>query len=399
MKKIIVLFSIILACVFAGCDKSNVTDENVQDGDCLVTINPIGEISTSESPMTKASSSTNDIYLVQVYKGTDSYAIGYFDNLESMRLYLKQGSSYEIIVAMVKDAKTLLGSRYNASQNSINNSYEEYDTFDFRFCPSDFYKSHLGNNIFKSGVPSSFPYYYNTNNRSDTGNETTNIQERFYPLNLYQYCFKEELSYFETSSAKTLTTSRLMDKYLRDSNTQLLYFYEINNGKLNEKKYPNCTDWFYGKVDSFTPSGRYETLNMNFKRVGFKLKYELSGVTDGEVTVKIYNKRSDSDISTFFENTSNTSTYTSETKFFAFYDTKSAWQYAENYSEKVLVNVVWKRSNGVTQELGEKSVTIKRNCLNNIKIALGSDDKGAGMNMSTEAEDWSERNSTDITVQ
>lgn len=391
MKKIIVLFNIILACVFAGCDKSNATDENVLDGDCLVTINPIGEISTSESPMTKASSSTNDIYLVQVYNDSKCYAIGYFDNLESMRLYLKQGSSYEITVAMVKDAKTLLGNRYNASQNSINN-YGHNDTFDFIFCPLDYYLEHNWN---KNGyVKSSDECYYTTRNYGHpTGLDKTTIDQWGYLLNRYQYCFKKSLSYYGTAQE---TGYRMIDLINADTK---LYFGNINAGIINDQKYPNCTDWFYGKVDSFTPSGRYETLNMNFKRVGFKLKYELSGVTDGEVTVKIYNKRSDSDISTFFENTSNTSTYTSETKFFAFYDTKSAWQYAENYSEKVLVNVVWKRSNGVTQELGEKSVTIKRNCLNNIKIALGSDDKGAGMNMSTEAEDWSERNSTDITVQ
>lgn len=388
MKKIIVLFNIILACIFAGCDKSNVTDENVQDGDCLVTINPIGEISTSESPMTKASSSTNDIYLVQVYNDSKCYAIGYFDNLESMKLYLKQGSSYEITVAMVKDAKTLLGSRYNASQNSINN-YGHNDTFDFIFCPKDYFIGHR-RNINGHYVKSSDLLYYTTKNDSYTTYiHTTTIDKWYYPLNYYQYGFKQNLYYYETVY-RTIG--------LKNADTEL-YFGNINAGIINDRKYPNCTDWFYGKVDSFTPSGRYETLNMNFKRVGFKLKYELSGVTDGEVTVKIYNKRSDSDISTFFENTSNTSTYTSESKFFAFYDTKSAWQYAENYSEKVLVNVVWKRSNGVTQELGEKSVTIKRNCLNNIKIALGSDDKGAGMNMSTEAEDWSERNSTDITVQ
>lgn len=392
MKKIIVLFNIILACIFAGCDKSNVTDKNVQDGDCLVTINPIGEISTSESPMTKASSSTNDIYLVQVYNDSKCYAIGYFDNLESMKLYLKQGSSYEITVAMVKDAKTLLGSRYNASQNSINN-YGTLDTFDLFFSPSNYSTQFMSNN----GIVHSFEACYrNTHYGSDGNPLRTYIDAWNYPLNRYQYNVKKQLEYYVNSSSNTLSTLSL--KSYR-GNTELIGFTDISIANISNTKYPNCTDWFYGKVDSFTPSGRYETLNMNFKRVGFKLKYELSGVTDGEVTVKIYNKRSDSDISTFFENTSNTSTYTSETKFFAFYDTKSAWQYAENYSEKVLVNVVWKRSNGVTQELGEKSVTIKRNCLNNIKIALGSDDKGAGMNMSTEAEDWSERNSTDITVQ
>lgn len=384
MKKIII-FNIILACVFAGCDKSNVTDENVPDGDCLVTINPVGEINSIESPMTKATSSTNDIYLVQVYNDSKSYAMGFFDNLSDMKLFLKQGLSYKIVVAMIKDAKTLLSSSYNNSENSIKGYGRSSDEpFTFFFCPSDYYVEHQYD--IYGGVYSSERGYYNTENKSKTGNKRTIIEGWYYPLNIYQYNFKKMLLYYETSSSVLKSLS------LR-SGTEI-EFTNISKGNIGGVKYPNCADWFYGEVEDFAPSGRYETLNMEFKRVGFKLKYDLSGVTDGEVTVKIYNA-----ISTFFENTSNTSTYTSETKFFAFYDTKSAWQYAENYSEKVLVNVVWKRGTGVTQDLGEKSVTIKRNCLNNIKIALGSDDKGAGMNMSTEAEDWSERNSTDIAVQ
>lgn len=384
MKKIIILFNLILACVFAGCDKSNVTDENVQDGDCLVTINPVGEINTAESPMTKASSSTNDIYLVQVYNDSECYAWGYFDNTANMTLYLKNGASYKISVAVIMDAKTLLGERYDSAKNCIWNNHSYADVFDFKFVPQDY----------DAKLAKEFPYILSTDGQyfiSTLKQEKQFFSSWRYPINRYQYSKDQQLTYYQSNGLLCSLPLRNTLKYFAIAN--------IGEGRLNNVKYPVCTDWFYGEVDSFTPSGRYETLNMDFRRTGFKLKYELSGVTDGEVTVKIYNKRSDYDTSTFFENTSNTSTYTSETKFFAFYDTKSAWQYAENYSEKVLVNVVWKRGTGVTQDLGEKSVTIKRNCLNNIKIALGSDDKGAGINMSTEAEDWSERNSTDITVQ
>ena len=132
-------------------------------------------------------------------------------------------------------------------------------------------------------------------------------------------------------------------------------------------------------------------LDIVLRRTGFGLKYELSGVTDGEVTVKVYN-----DSRTFIENTTNTSSYESEEQFIAFYDTYSAWQYADNYTENMTVAVTWKRSIGVTQDLGTKVIQVRRNCLNNIKITLGSDDKDAGLSLPTEEE--SSMGSTSSTI-
>ena len=134
-------------------------------------------------------------------------------------------------------------------------------------------------------------------------------------------------------------------------------------------------------MNDYSPNGETATLDVVLRRTGFKLKYELSGVTDGEVTVKVYNGTR-----TFIENTTNTASYESEEQFIAFYDTYSAWQYADDYTENMTVAVTWKRSIGVTQNLGTKVIQVRRNCLNNIKITLGSDDKGAGLSLSTEAE-------------
>ena len=40
----------------------------------------------------------------------------------------------------------------------------------------------------------------------------------------------------------------------------------------------------------------------------------------------------------------------------------------------------------MTQDLGTKTIQSKRNYLNNIKIKLGSDDRGAGVSLNTESE-------------
>ena len=147
-------------------------------------------------------------------------------------------------------------------------------------------------------------------------------------------------------------------------------------------------------MNNYTPNGETATMDIVLRRTGFGLKYGLSGVTDGEVTVKVYN-----DTRTFIENTTNTSSYESEEQFIAFYDTYSAWQYADNYTENMTVAVTWKRSIGVTQDLGTKTIQVKRNCLNNIKITLGSDDKNAGLSLTTEEESSMGSSSSTIPVE
>jgi hypothetical protein len=178
--------------------------------------------------------------------------------------------------------------------------------------------------------------------------------------------------------------------YYYESNYHLNYY---TKAMLNNTMYPSCDGWFYGEAVDYSPTGDYETLDLNFKRVGFKLKYELSGVTDGEVTVKVYNSKR-----TFIENTTNTSSYVSEEQFIAFYDAQSAWEYADNYSENLTVAVSWKRGIGVTQDLGTKVIQVKRNCLNNIKITLGSDDRNGELNISAESEDSMGENTSDHIV-
>ena len=77
---------------------------------------------------------------------------------------------------------------------------------------------------------------------------------------------------------------------------------QIRTGRINKISYPTCTDWFYGEVNGYVPDGETGTMDVVLKRTGFKLKYELDGVTDGEVTVKVYNSTR-----TFINNTPNTS--------------------------------------------------------------------------------------------
>lgn len=315
-------------CLLASC---NPIDSVVEDeGECQVSFDFIGEITTTESPITKAS--TNDVYVVQVYRGTSAFAAGIFDDPDKVKFNLKKGSSYRFIVVMIKNGKVLL----------------------------------------PSVKPDLYALYRADVNAVNTANNTVflfSASQHYFPINSTYYNSIGYYAYYYTNGTDITHT-----------NSANLSFLKIDQGVL-KTKYPQCDDWFYGEINNYSPTGEYETLYVDLKRVGFKLKYELTGVTDGEVTVKVYNSDK-----TFINNTTNTSTYASDAKFYAFYQAGNAWLYADDYMENMTLAVSWKRGIGVTEDYGTKTIQIKRNCLNNIKIQMTSADQSAGMNLTVEAE-------------
>lgn len=332
MKKIFTIIS--LALLALACQKEATPLEKGRD--CLVTFNTVGEVTITESELTRGAASQNDLYAVQVYKGSERFAVGIFDDVSKMQLNLKTGSTYDIRMCMLKEAKALLGNYFSLTNNGV--EWGLYEVGPFRG----------GSNYLQTNQ-----FFYNSNN---------------------YYCY-----------------------YVGDG-TQLKTIYsngfelsKIRIGQIKGTEYPTCDDWFYGEVNKYTPTGEKATLDFVLKRTGFRLKYELSGVTDGEVRVQIYNNTR-----TFIDNTTTTSSYESEEQFIAFYDTYSAWLYADNYTENMTVKVTWKRGIGVTQDLGTKTIQVKRNCLNNVRITLSSDDKGAGVVLQTE--DEASMGKTDTTI-
>jgi hypothetical protein len=281
---------------------------------------------------------------------------------------------------MVRDAKNYLGEDFCLTNNGI----RSYHTTSYY---SDYDGTHKGYKV-KKYLSSSSDYYWYWNETlgpfyfggAQGYDLSTNTSPHYY-YSTNRLCYNSNHTVYGYKG----NTSTELNSY-SDAPSSCYYadpfeFIQIREGILNKVSYPTCTDWFYGEVNGYSPNGETAMLDVVLRRTGFRLKYELDGVTDGEVTVKVYNGTR-----TFIENTTNTASYESEEQFIAFYDTYSAWLYADNYTENMTVAVTWKRSIGVTQDLGTKVIQVKRNCLNNIKITLGSDDKGAGLSLSTEAE-------------
>lgn len=349
------LLSVTVVAATVACHKVESVDKDIMVRDCLVSIVPAGEISVSESPMTKAESLSNDYYFVQVYENKDlgmkqEFACGYFNDLSKMNLYLKRGLSYTIEVCLIKNLTAWLD-------------------------PSDFSTVNGTLNLSSDCSYAMFP--------SRTGSYDTMISNTFFYNSDGYY-----IGYSSLSSTSAL-------KYSNET-----FSFGINNyGYLNAIWCPVCTDWLYAEVD-YTSTEDCTTLKVPLKRVGFKLKYQLSGVTDGSVRVKIFNSRYER---TFIDNITTSSTYDSETIFIVFFDTGEAWRFSEqcakDYTMDLTVTVTWTRGTGLVQDLGTKEIEVKRNCLNNVKIKLGSDDSNAAVKLTTESENFSGAEEEKISVE
>ncbi len=385
---------IIAAFIFSifSCTKADIQSKD-ENGDCLVTINPVGEISTTDNPLTKVS--TSNIYMLQVYQNDTSYAVGLFNDLSLMKVYLRKGLSYKIYVSAAYGIKSYLTSSNSTIKYSTPSNPSSYDIE--LYCKQYLSSSEPNfNNQWNSGVVQTRTNLFmkETSNCASIGLNT--IYYSYKPNVIFNYSstgrffYFTDISYYEGPNTPA-TNFYVLYGYVYFRKPRLI---ELGKAIINGEINPITTlDWFYGGT-TFTPTGEYQTLDLNFKRVGYKLKYELSGVTDGEVTVTIKTQSG----KVLIQNTTNTETYSGDAIFVPYYDIASVYQNPNNYYENLIVSVSWLRGIGVTQDLGSTTIQVKRNNLNRVRISLGNSDAGAAMNLSTEAESMGAE-STDITVE
>ena len=104
MRRFVFLFA--LALIIMGCsqDDANQTDKDI----IKVSLKLNGDIVSSDSPITRADTESRDLIGIAVYKGTEKFAYGIFDNLNDVSIYLKAGSKYKFKCTLIKEAKDKL---------------------------------------------------------------------------------------------------------------------------------------------------------------------------------------------------------------------------------------------------------------------------------------------------
>lgn len=133
--KLFVLFALVGLC---SCSNDLDIVESVVDKQDGIEI-PIvfsGDIQQSESAMSRAASSTNDLLGIQIYRRTagstgswSAFAYGLYDHLDNLSVYLLLGYEYKAVATLIKNGKEVLYNsngnygRYYPFYNSNNDSY------------------------------------------------------------------------------------------------------------------------------------------------------------------------------------------------------------------------------------------------------------------------------------
>lgn len=404
--KYILSLLVVVGCM-SSCYDDDLLSVQVPQRPITVTLNLGGEITTSDSPLTRAGSG-NDIYGIQVYKDGEPFAHGVFDNVDNVKINLLAGSKYKFVASMVKDGKDKLlhdfayYKQYDRHYISYDNSTKEFFFPNTNTFMSDRY-------ILSSGGSSTrrTPYYY-SNNDTYLNYYLYNNEERSKSINIYYsqpvssredaflfpFCYllkKGDNISFSLVYNHEITNSMMYNGEYDTDFTSLNMLDEgystMADGTLTT--YPEV-DRFYGEVDNYTPvEGGALTIDM--KRAAFGLKCQVSGISDGSVHVKVAN-----DSRTFFENEAITDNTMSADQIFTFASVRDAWIYADNYIEKLNVTVDWLRGIGVTENLGTVKVTVKRNVMNVIRINLGAVDASSRMSINVEEDTFMDNNSIDV---
>lgn len=341
MKKYIFILFSLLFCACSENEILNTVDSELTPEDSIITVklNIVGDVQTSETPLSRASTEYSDVMGIIIYNGKSIFASGLFDCWENISLNLKAGNKYDVYCTKISDAKNTLKDHWRSTYSGGKSYY-------YKTCPPFF--PHEMNGTYSKLLLSTYENY--------------NILFYGGIVNAYG----ENIGMSVSS--------------LRDGQ---VYYYVAANPN-NSDKLTSCApiERFYGEVTDYTPTVD-GVLELPLKRVSFGLKVKVSGITDGSVSVTCKNN-----YNTFYSNSNITSNIESEGQLFSMYNIYDAWQYADtDYQEPVELSVVWTRGNGIVQDLGTKTAYVKRNVMNIIKVRLSKNDTDVDVDVDPEEGD------------
>lgn len=340
--------------VYVGSD-----DEHPQEAEesVIVSLAMAGDITIVETPLSKAAGAeteSKDIYGISVYYDkekdgniNDVYGYGLFDNVADMKISLLTGYKYKFVCSMIKDGKDKLGvyNKFYDSSSYVGHSRET--GYGYPFCKQDTrYRADS--------------YDYNITEYSDY-DALTPIKNEFILGDGYHL----------TGLGKGATHD--VENYL---STEIYYF--------NYTDYPK-TERYYGEVTNYTPV-HGGTVSINMKKCVFGIQINVTGLTDGKLSVGLSNivslSKLDSD-----------GTVVPET-ILTFNDVYDCWL-QDAYSLKSNLYVTWTRGNNITQTLETQTVTLKRNVLTTININLVGSSSDNGFSLDLEDDEMTNEN-TDL---
>ena len=152
------IFIIIVALGFVGCSQDDILPEESNEM-ITVSLKLNGEISSTESPITRADTESRDLIAIAVYKiktnnTTEKFAYGIYDNMNNVTINLLAGFKYKFKCTLIKDAKDKL------------NFYTQSETSTSRFAYTY---------PFRSSAICNAPFIYNTSYTDNLSNSSVSI--------------------------------------------------------------------------------------------------------------------------------------------------------------------------------------------------------------------------------
>ncbi len=150
-------------------------------------------------------------------------------------------------------------------------------------------------------------------------------------------------------------------------------------------------DRYYGVLDNFVPT-EGGVVSIELKNTSFGLQAVIEDIPDGSVSVAI--KKGDSRI--FFAVDGITESYQSDRLIFECSDVLDAWTLGDDYVEPVIISGTWMRGSGVEQTLVNKTIYLKRNAMNIVRLTFKADNGDANIGITTEDDVWVAEESVDV---
>lgn len=339
-----------------------------------------GDITIEESPLSKAAgeeTESTDLYGISVYYDkerdgniNDVYGYGLFDNINDMNISLLTGYKYKFVCSLVKDGKNEVAyNNYRFYYSSSPSSYFTTKGYCMPFCLSS-----------QSYLKDSFNYSYHSYSSS------------YYPTPV-----KNEFilggSLHLTGLGKGGTNN-----FKAGENTSI-YGYRTyswsSSSNWGYKQYPE-TDRYYGETTDYIPT-EGGVVSIEMKRCVFGMKLNVTGVTDGSLTIFFdeNNGSSTSYSDAYIVIKDITSDYVAEENIYTFEDIYQCWSDAmlsNTYYKNMYMHILWKRENSVTQTLETKQVSFKRNVLTTVNINLNGALDENGFNLDIESGEMTDEN-------
>ena len=374
MKKILLLVLPLMVMCIVSCNRVEIdatagTEDTPQSVGETVNVSFAfkGDITIEESPLFKAAgeeTESTDLYGINVYYDKerdgnidDVYGYGLFDNIADMNISLLTGYKYKFVCSLVKDGKNEVAyNNYRFYYSSY--SYSTTKGYCLPFCYSS-----------QSYREDSFDYNYPP----------------------YSSC----------------SPTQVGNKFILGSSNHLIGLGKggTNNFKAGENttiygdnytEYPE-TERYYGETTDYVPT-EGGVVSIEMKRCVFGMKLNVTGVTDGSLTIFIDDDSSNcnySNYSAYFFYGDITSDYSTEEAIYTFEDIYKCWSDAmlgNTYYKNMYMHVIWERGNSVTQTLETKQVSFKRNVLTTVNVTLNGASDENGFNLDIESGEMADEN-------